>query len=107
MATNYLQDGGTIDFTNTGKESLKAGAVVMVGDLAGVAHDDILPGMTGVLHTRGVFILPKAAEAVKQGQWLYFGGGTLSGKAEGNQKAGIAWSSAGAADAQVAVRLAE
>lgn len=107
MATNYLQDGTTLDYLNKGKATVAAGSALAVGDLTGVAHDDILPGMTGVLHTRGVFILPKAAEAITQGQTLYLSDGKLTAKAGGGVAAGIAWGSALAPEASVAIRLAE
>lgn len=109
MATNYQQDGHTLDFLNSGAETILSGESVAAGTLVGVAHGDISPGEWGVLHTTGVFTLPKAAEAVAVGQKLYLVDGKLSieaGTAEApNSLAGTAWADAAADVGQVPVRL--
>lgn len=109
MATNYQQDGRTIDYLNTGETEIQSGEAVVVGALVGVAHDDILAGLGGVLHTAGVFVLPKAAEAILTGQKLYLAGGKVTAEAgeasAPNPLAGTAWADAEAADESVAVRL--
>ncbi|WP_313752533.1 DUF2190 family protein [Mixta calida] len=109
MATNYQQDGKTLDYQNTGASNIHSGDAVAVGALVGVAHDDIPAGHQGVLHTAGVFVLPKAAEAVTVGQKLYLADGKLTaaaGAAETpNTLAGTAWADADASEATVPVRL--
>ncbi|MBZ6390649.1 MAG: DUF2190 family protein [Pantoea dispersa] len=109
MATNYQQDGKTLDYQNTGAKDILSGEVVVVGGLAGVAHDDIPAGSWGVLHTAGVFILPKAAEAITAGQKLYIADGKLTVEAgeaaAANPLAGTAWAGAEADAGEVAVRL--
>jgi len=109
MATNYQQDGRTIDYQNTGETEIQSGEAVVVGALVGVAHDDILAGLWGVLHTAGVFVLPKAAEAVVTGQKLYLAEGKVTAEAgeadKPNPLAGTAWADAEAGDGSVAVRL--
>jgi predicted RecA/RadA family phage recombinase len=109
MATNYQQDGRTIDYLNTGETEIQSGEAVVVGALVGVAHDDILAGLGGVLHMAGVFVLPKAAEAILTGQKLYLAGGKVTAEAgeasAPNPLAGTAWADAEAGDESVAVRL--
>ncbi|MEQ6280861.1 DUF2190 family protein [Kluyvera huaxiensis] len=109
MAKNYQQDGNTLDFQNIGATDIHSGDAVLSGALVGVAHDDIPVGLWGVLHTTGVFTLPKAAEAVIVGQKLYLVDGKLSievGTAEApNSLAGTAWADAAADVDQVPVRL--
>lgn len=109
MATNYQQDGTTLDYLNAGADDILSGALVVAGGLAGVAHDTIPAGAWGVLHTAGVFVLPKAAEAVTVGQKLYVAGGKLTVEAgeaaAANPLAGTAWASAEADAGEVAVRL--
>lgn len=109
MATNYQQDGRTIDYLNTGETEIASGEAVVVGALVGVAHDDILAGLWGVLHTAGVFVLPKAAESVGTGQKLYLADGKVTAEAgedaTPNPLAGTAWADAEAGDESVAVRL--
>ena len=109
MAKNYQQDGQTIDFENTGATDIQSGAVVQSGALVGVAHDTIPAGMWGVLHTTGVFALPKAAEAITVGQKLYLADGKLTaaaGEADAlNPFVGAAWAAADAAAEDVPVRL--
>jgi predicted RecA/RadA family phage recombinase len=109
MATHYQQDGHTLDFLNAGAAAILSGEPVAVGALVGVAHDAIPPGEWGVLHTTGVFVLPKAAEAVTTGQKLWLVDGTLTATA-GETKAagplaGTAWADAAADAETVPVRL--
>ncbi|WP_168385798.1 capsid cement protein [Erwinia amylovora] len=123
MATNYQQDGTTLDYQNGTAKAIQAGDAVAVGGIVGVAHDDIPAGLWGLLHTTGVFVLPKAAEQITAGQKLYLFAGqltTAAGKGEAtpgeevpaaagdsaaNPLAGTAWSSAAADESTVAVRL--
>jgi len=115
MASNYQQDGTTLDYLNETDNDILSGDSVVVADLVGVAHADIPAGLWGVLHTAGVFLLPKAAEEIIAGQTLYLVAGKLTGSAQtagdegeagtANPVAGKAWASAGAADESVPVRL--
>jgi predicted RecA/RadA family phage recombinase len=112
MATNYQQDGNTMDWTNDSGALVVSGQPVAVGSIVGVAHDDIAVGETGVLHTSGVFVLEKGAEEIAQGQVLYLADGTLTVAAAGdgedaaaNPRAGSAWAAATADETDVAVRL--
>jgi predicted RecA/RadA family phage recombinase len=109
MATNYQQDGNTMYWTNDSGALVVSGQPVAVGGIVGVAHDNITAGETGVLHTSGVFELPKAADAVTAGNPLYLSGGKLTPEAGGtaapNALAGTAWAAAAADDDSVPVRL--
>ncbi|ROC91585.1 DUF2190 family protein [Enterobacter hormaechei] len=109
MAKNFQRDGNTLDFQNTGATDIHSGEAVLSGALVGVAHDDIPAGLWGVLHTTGVFVLPKAAEAVTVGQKLYLADGKLTveagEEAAPNPLAGTAWAEAAADADSVPVRL--
>lgn len=106
MATNYVQDGTTLDWYNGTGESVLSGEAAAVGTIIGVAHDHIPPETVGVMHMTGVFALAKAAEAVTAGQKLYFDSGIVTATAgDPAVLAGTAWADADAADESVPVRL--
>ena len=67
MATNYIQDGAVIDWTNGGT-AVSSGDVVAIGTngdaILGVALVDIANGATGSVQIEGVFEVPKADAAV-------------------------------------------
>lgn len=67
MASNYHSDGGTVDYTNGGSETIASGAPLAIGGLLAVALVDIAPGATGAAAIDGVWHLPKASGAVSQG----------------------------------------
>lgn len=64
MATNYVRDGATLTYSNSGSE-IAAGAAVIAGNTIGVALTDIA-ATTGIgeLAVEGVFTLPKVSGAV-------------------------------------------
>lgn len=64
MATNYVQPGEVIDWTNGTGSAVSAGAVVAVGQMLGIALVDIANGATGSVRIRGVFTVPKVSAAV-------------------------------------------
>lgn len=57
----YWQRGETLDYKNTGTETIEANTVIIFGNHIGVAGTDILPGETGSIHVAGVFEIPKTA----------------------------------------------
>lgn len=67
MATNYVQDGCTIDYTNAGT-AITSGDVVAIGAagdaVLGIALVDIANGATGSVGIDGVYNVPKADGAV-------------------------------------------
>ena len=74
MATNYIQPGLTIDWTNGTGTAVASGAVVQVGNRQmGVALVDIANTATGSVMVSGVFRLAKnTSDAVTQGQKLWW-----------------------------------
>lgn len=111
MATNYHQDGTTLDYTNATGSAILSGAPVVIGGLLAVAIADIAPGETGAVKTTGVFELPKGANAIEQGAAVDFDvsegavdviGTAASGDLTG---CGVAWQAADAEDATVHVKL--
>lgn len=72
MASNAVQDGDVIPFTNGGS-AIASGDVVKIGQILGVALVDIANGATGSVATRGVFNVPKVSAAViAQGESLVY-----------------------------------
>jgi len=61
MGAKYVQTGNAIDHTPTA--DVKAGDVIVQGELVGVAKLDIPAGKLGALHVAGNFDFPKAAGA--------------------------------------------
>ena len=62
MATNYVQDGDVIQYT--AGSNISAGAVVKIGQILGVALNDIASGATGPVAIEGVYTVPKVSGAV-------------------------------------------
>lgn len=54
MATNYIQPGKIIDWTNGGA-AVSSDDVVIIGDLVGIAQVDIANGETGAVAIEEVF----------------------------------------------------
>ena len=63
MATNYVQDGNVIEWTNGGT-AVASGAPVVVGKIMGVALEAIANGASGQVQIGGVFNVPKVSAAV-------------------------------------------
>ncbi|WP_444890036.1 capsid cement protein [Microbulbifer sp. DLAB2-AA] len=71
MATNFVQDGRMLDYTNSTSSVITSGQVLAVGAVLGVAMDDIAVGESGVIAIDGVFTVPKVSGAViAQGESL-------------------------------------
>ena len=71
MATNYIQDGEVIDHVASG--AITSGDVVVMGNIIGVALEDIADTETGPVQISGVFDLPKVTAAViAQGEALVY-----------------------------------
>lgn len=70
MATNYVQEGKVIEWTNGGT-AVSSGDVVVVGQILGVALVDIANGASGAVQIGGAFTCPKVTAAViSQGESL-------------------------------------
>lgn len=75
MATNYVQDGATLTYTNGTGSAIAAGAVVKLGATEdatlGIALTDIAIAAAGPVQIHGVFTVAKVSAAVfKQGESL-------------------------------------
>lgn len=64
MASNFVQPGDVIDWTNGTGGTKTAGSVIAIGQMLGVALVDIANGATGSVAIRGVFTVPKVSAAV-------------------------------------------
>lgn len=107
MSKNFVQDGKTVEWVNGTGKTVLSGELVVQDNLTGVAHADIPDGTAGVLHTAGVFSLPKETEALTQGKLAYFKAdtATLTATKSGNTLVGTVWCNAETSDATVCVRL--
>lgn len=63
MATNEVQEGKTIQWTNGGT-AVVSGQVVVIGAMLGIALVDIANGASGSVAIEGVFDVPKVDAAV-------------------------------------------
>lgn len=111
MATNYVNEGCTIDVVAA--SDISSGDVVVTGNLIGVAVADIATGETGAVAVEGVFDVPKVTGAViAQGETVMWD--TSAGKFDDNQatpatgdvsNGAIAWAAAGNSETTVRVKL--
>lgn len=109
MAT-FIQDGDSLDYTPGA--DVAAGAVVVQGDLVGVAKRPIPANTLGSLAVSGVFDFPKAtgaSTAIGAGVNVYWNSGTqvATTTASGNKLLGKTVRAAADADALVRVRLSQ
>ncbi|MDW2216212.1 capsid cement protein [Vibrio sp. 1982] len=103
MAKNKQADGKTIDFVAAADHS--SGALVEIGNMVAVVHENVVAGATGVGHVDGVWTLPKSeAVAINQGETVYVKNAVISKDNTGTY-AGKAWMSADAAAAEIDVNI--
>lgn len=69
---SYWQRGETIDYVNSGTETIEANTIVVLGSRIGVVGTDILPGQKGSLHVTGVFGMPKGSGEIAAGADVYY-----------------------------------
>jgi predicted RecA/RadA family phage recombinase len=107
MATNHVQKGDVIDYTNGGSAAISSGDAVIIGTLVGVALVDIAVGDAGAVAVTEVWTLPKnASEAITQGAKVYLNSsGDITATSTDNTFAGVAFAAAAGADAGVDVLL--
>jgi predicted RecA/RadA family phage recombinase len=105
MATNYVQEGKTLNYT--AGADITSGQFVLIGTIGGVAKTDIVSGKTGAVHVCGVFSLPKASGAVTQGAKLYWdeSESEVTTTATDNTLIGVAAAAAASGDSNVHVLL--
>lgn len=104
---NFIAEGSTMPFT-AGADTA-SGALVIVGNFAGVAKDAVANGATGTLQLTGVVKLPKATAAneITQGAPCYHVAGeiTHTDASGANALVGYAYATASAAATEIYVRL--
>jgi predicted RecA/RadA family phage recombinase len=67
---DYVSDDCSVSYTTTG--ALAAGAVVMMGDLIGVANRPIAANGTGTVDIDGIHSMPKGTGEITQGAIVYW-----------------------------------
>jgi predicted RecA/RadA family phage recombinase len=105
MKARYIHEGQAIDYIPT--EDTPAGTVVVVGSLVGITKLDISAGELGVIHTRGVYDIEKATEAVEIGDEIYWSDTTknVTTTATSNTFIGVAVAAAASADTSALVKI--
>lgn len=99
MATNKVQNGNTVDWTNATGDPVTSGSVVTLGDYGvGIATVDIANAAVGSVDTQGVYRLPKHEDtAFAQGAAVYYNTDTdlcVTAPGEDVVFAGFAWRAA-------------
>ncbi len=70
--SKFIQNGNTIDYTNSGASKISYGDIVTLGVRVGVAAEDIAVGATGGVNLVGVYEVPAiTTEAFVVGDVLY------------------------------------
>ncbi|NBC32843.1 MAG: DUF2190 family protein [Alphaproteobacteria bacterium] len=64
MATNFVQEGHSLTWTNGTGSAVSAGDVVVVGAQIGIAAVDIADSAAGTVYMSGVYTVPKVSGAV-------------------------------------------
>lgn len=105
MVNAVQKDGGIHTVLAAG---VKGGDVVIIGSLVGIAVTDGDGSSLCAVATEGVYLVPKAAEAITQGEKLYWDSTNkvLTGTATANTYVGLAWSAQATTDPTVEVALA-
>ncbi|NLE57923.1 MAG: DUF2190 family protein [Planctomycetes bacterium] len=108
--TKFIHDGDAVDYTPGA--SLAAGAMVVQGDLVGIARVAIPANTLGTLAVTGVFEVPKATgagTALAAGTTVYWDATNqrASTTSAGNKLLGKVVKAAADADASVWVRLSQ
>ena len=107
MAKTFVQPGDTVDAV-AGVGGVKAGDVVLVGNLIGVAQTDAAEGVSYALALTGVWTLPKASGAILIGAQVFWDASAknvVNASSAGLYPLGCATVAAGANDTTCIVRL--
>jgi len=112
MTATFIHEGASIDYTPGA--DVAAGAVVVQGELVGVAKTPIAANSLGALAVEGVFDFPKATgggSAITAGAQLYWDAtnevATTDAGAGANKAIGKSVLAAADADATVRARLSQ
>lgn len=103
MNAIYYAKSESIDYTP--ETDVKAGDVVIAGDLVGIAKLDIPAGKLGALSTAGLFKVVKGAGAITFGAPVYWTGTEATATEGSNKRLGVAVAAAGADDERVTVMI--
>jgi predicted RecA/RadA family phage recombinase len=106
MATNFIQKGDTLKYTNGTGSDIASGDIVKINSLVGVALVDIADGASGAVATEGVYqVDATSSAAISQGAAVYFDGTEMTPTAEDNTFVGFAWAAKAEAGTTVQVKL--
>lgn len=72
MKAEYIQAGKNWDYVNPTNETIAAGTVIIIGNVAAVAAADIPPGETGAVATTGIWALPKDNSVIAAGDKVFY-----------------------------------
>jgi len=102
---NYIQEGEVFD--HVAGSAITSGAIVVVGDMVGVAQNTVASGEKVAVSLEGVYELPKVSGAITLGAKLYHSSGsvTTNDNSGANVFVGWAWTAAASGDATVQVKL--
>lgn len=110
MATNYIQDGCTLQVTNGTGSTIASGSPVFVGNVRGVAIGSIADSESGPIATEGVFSFPKKASlAISAGDVVFWDAtpGEVTKTAADGKYLGVAIDESGSSDETVNVAIGE
>ena len=112
MNAIYIQRGDSVDFIP--ESDIKAGDVIVQGELVGIAKLDIAAGSLGALAVAGVFEMPKVSSLIEAGLKVYWDGSKVTKSADDGQTPPVKYalvgktiSQAEAADETILVRLTQ
>ncbi len=109
MTVEFVQEGNAIDYTPG--SDVTAGAVVVQGELVGVANLDIPSGKLGAITVSGVYEFPKGSGAISAGANVYWdvadGEATTAADSGTNKLIGKAVKTAASGDTTVHVRMSQ
>lgn len=107
MTGTYIQPGNNINYVNAGTETIFAGTLVIMGNIAGIAATTIPPGELGSLATTGIFSFAKDNTAIEAGTTVYYDktNDVVTSTESGNTAIGISVAAADASATTVNVRL--
>lgn len=101
----FIQEGDSIDYTPGA--AVSSGAVVIIGDVVGIANHDIAASTLGSIRVEGIVGLPTASATVfAAGAKVYVNTGTLlATTATGDKFAGYAAKACANGETEVIVKL--
>jgi len=101
---NQIDSGVVVSYTNGTGNDIAAGALVIMGKMAGVAVNDIANGATGAVSVKGKYQLTKktATDVITQGTVLVYDSGVEAASAGTTLTAVVVGHAAAASSSAVA-----